>query len=113
VEVLARDRGLPGDLRVVRDPYIGGVSQAHEWLKPMRRCRSNRIAFDADGLVNEPAKEWFDVYDFQGPDAFSNAADYRAFLCMADVESLAGRSAQAKRTRTMPNASTRSTSRLL
>lgn len=77
---------------------IGGVSQAHEWLKPMEAV-ADRIEshFDADGLVNEPGKEWFDVYDFQGPDAFSNAADYRAFLCMADVESLAGRSAQAKR----------------
>lgn len=79
---------------------IGGVPQAHEWLKPMEAV-ADRIEshFDADGLVNEPGKEWFDVYDFQGPDAFSNAADYRAFLCMADVESLAGRSAQAKRYR--------------
>jgi hypothetical protein len=79
---------------------VGGIQQAHEWLKPMEAV-ADRIEthFDADGLVDEPGKEWFDVYDFQGPDAFSNAADYRAFLCMADTETLAGRPALAKRYR--------------
>jgi hypothetical protein len=77
---------------------IGGMSQAHEWLKPMEAVADRIEAkFGGDGLVDEPGKEWFDVYDFQGPDAFSNAADYRAFLCMADVETLAGRPARAKR----------------
>lgn len=79
---------------------IGGMPQLNRWLKPMEAV-ANRIEgyFDKDGLVNEPGKEWFDVYDFQGPDAFSNAADYRAFLCMADVETLAGRPGIAKRYR--------------
>jgi hypothetical protein len=79
---------------------IGGLPQAHKWLKPMEAV-TDRIEshFDRDGLVDEPGKEWFDVYDFQGPDAFSNAADYRAFLCMADVEALAGRQDLAKRYR--------------
>lgn len=77
---------------------IGGAAQAQKWLKPMEAL-TDRIEshFGSGGLVDEPGKEWFDVYDFQGPDAFSNAADYRAFLCMADVETLAGRAAQAKR----------------
>jgi hypothetical protein len=77
---------------------IGGVPQAHEWLKPME-AMTDRIEahFNGDGLVDEPGKEWFDVYDFQGPDAFSNAADYRAFLCMADVETLVGQPNLAKR----------------
>ncbi len=79
---------------------IGGMPQAHKWLKPMEAVTDRIEAhFDADGLVNEPGKEWFDVYDFEGPDAFSNAADYRGFLCMADVETLAGRPALAKRYR--------------
>ena len=79
---------------------IGGLPQAREWLKPMEAV-TNRIEshFDRDGLVDEPGKEWFDVYDFEGPDAFTNAADYRAFLCMADVEALAGRQDLAKRYR--------------
>lgn len=79
---------------------IGGISQLHKWLKPMEAV-ANHIEshFDKDGLVDEPGREWFDVYNFQGPDAFSNAADYRAFLCMADVETLAGRFAMAKRYR--------------
>ena len=79
---------------------IGGRPQAHEWLKPMEALADRIEArFGGDGLVDEPGREWFDVYDFQGPDAFSNAADYRAFLCMADVETLAGRPAPAKRFR--------------
>jgi hypothetical protein len=79
---------------------IGGLPQAHEWLKPMEAVADRIEAhFGGDGLVDEPGKEWFDVYDFQGPDAFSNAADYRAFLCMADVETLAGRLDLAKRYR--------------
>jgi len=79
---------------------IGGLPQAHEWLKPMEAIADRIEAhFGGDGLVDEPGKEWFDVYDFQGPDAFSNAADYRAFLCMADVETLAGRPVLARRYR--------------
>ena len=79
---------------------IGGMPKAHEWLQPMEAVTNHIEAhFNDDGLVNEPGKEWFDVYNFQGPDAFSNAADYRAFLCMADVEKLAGRPAMAKRYR--------------
>ena len=79
---------------------IGGLPQANKWLKPMEAV-TNRIEshFDRDGLVDEPGKEWFDVYDFEGPDALTNAADYRAFLCMADVEALSGRQDQAKRYR--------------
>jgi hypothetical protein len=79
---------------------IGGLPQAREWLKPMEAVTDHiESHFDRDGLVDEPGKEWFDVYNFQGPDAFSNAADYRAFLCMADVEELAGRQDLAKRYR--------------
>jgi len=79
---------------------IGGLPQANEWLKPMEALTNHiELHFNHDGLVDEPGKEWFDVYDFEGPDAFSNAADYRAFLCMADVEELAGRPDLAKRYR--------------
>jgi len=79
---------------------IGGLPQAKKWLKPMEAV-TNRIEshFDRDGLIDEPGKEWFDVYDFEGPDALTNAADYRAFLCMADVEALLGRQGLAKRYR--------------
>jgi len=77
---------------------IGGMPQLQEWLKPMEAV-TDRIEthFGPDGLVNEPGREWFDVYDFEGPDAFSNAADYRAFRCMADLETLAGRPDRARR----------------
>jgi hypothetical protein len=79
---------------------IGGLPQVNKWLKPMEAV-TNRIEshFDRDGLVDEPGKEWFDVYDFEGPDALTNAADYRAFLCMADVEALSGRPDLAERYR--------------
>jgi hypothetical protein len=79
---------------------IGGMPELNHWLKPMEAVANHIEAhFDQDGLVNEAGREWFDVYDFQGPDAFSNAADYRAFLSMADVETLAGRPAMARRYR--------------
>jgi hypothetical protein len=79
---------------------IGGLPQARRWLKPMEAV-TNHIEshFNHDGLVDEPGREWFDVYDFEGPDALSNAADYRAFVCMADVEDLEGRTDLAKRYR--------------
>jgi hypothetical protein len=79
---------------------IGGLPQANEWLKPMEAL-SNHIEsyFNHEGLVDEPGREWFDVYDFEGPDAFSNAANYRAFLSMADVEQLTGHPDLAKRYR--------------
>ena len=76
------------------------MRQANKWLKPMEAV-TDRIEshFNRDGLIDEPGKEWFDVYDFEGPDALTNAADYRAFLCMADVEALAGRPDLARRYR--------------
>lgn len=79
---------------------IGGEQQAREWLTPMEALAHHiESHFDRDGLIDEPGKEWFDVYNFQGPDAFSNAADYRAFLCLADVEMLEGRRDAAQRYR--------------
>ncbi len=79
---------------------IGGKPQMDHWLKPMEAV-ADRIEghFNKDGLVDEAGKEWFDVYDFQGPDALTNAADYRAFLCMADVETQAGQPEKAGRYR--------------
>jgi hypothetical protein len=78
----------------------GGKAQLQPWLRPMEAV-ADRIEshFNKDGLIDEAGREWFDVYDFQGPDALSNAADYRAFLSMADVETLAGRPALAQRYR--------------
>ncbi len=96
-------RETPADLEisawyVIRT--IGGMKQLNQWLKPMEAVADHIEAhFNKTGLVDEAGKEWFDVYDFQGPDAFSNAADYRAFLCMADVETLAGRPGMAERYR--------------
>ena len=79
---------------------IGGKTQMDHWLKPMEAV-ADRIEghLNKDGLVDEAGKEWFDVYDFQGPDALTNAADYRAFLCMADVETQAGQPEKARRYR--------------
>lgn len=79
---------------------IGGKPQLNQWLKPMEALSDHLEHFARkDGLIDEPGREWFDVYDFEGVDALSNAADYRAFLCMADMEALAGRPALAQRYR--------------
>ncbi|MGH7952571.1 MAG: hypothetical protein ACREFE_11730, partial [Limisphaerales bacterium] len=83
---------------------IGGMEQLHLWLKPME-CLANHIEanFGSDGLIYYPdtghGSMWFDVYKFRGADAYSNAADYRAFRCMADLEMLAGNTNLAKRYR--------------
>jgi hypothetical protein len=80
---------------------IGGVEQLHHWLKPLE-CLGNNIAskFDSDGVINDGnARMWFDTYNMQGADAYSNAADYKAFRCLADLETLAGRPEMARRYR--------------
>jgi hypothetical protein len=83
---------------------IGGMEQLHKWLEPME-CLANHIEadFGSDGLIYYPdnghGSMWFDTYKFRGADAYSNAADYRAFRCMADLETLAGHADLAKRYR--------------
>jgi hypothetical protein len=78
---------------------IGGLKQLRLWQKPLE-CLANHIEsqFGPDGLVYYTGKRtmWFDTYKFQGADAYSNAADYRAFRCMVDLETLAGRPDLAK-----------------
>ena len=79
---------------------IGGMNQLHKWLQPLE-CVANDLAADfrPDGLIVHPGPErlWFDTYNIHGADAYANAADYRAFRCMADLETLAGRPAMATR----------------
>lgn len=79
---------------------IGGLKQLRQWRQPME-CLANRLEsqFGADGLIYHQGRGtmWFDTYKIQGADAYSNAADYQAFQCMADLESLAGRHDLAKR----------------
>jgi len=81
---------------------VGGVEQLKQWLQPLE-CLANHIEADlgSDGLIYYPDRGhgsmWFDTYKFSGADAYSNAADYRAFLCMANLETLAGRPDIAQR----------------
>ncbi|MGH8023793.1 MAG: hypothetical protein ACRED1_09445, partial [Limisphaerales bacterium] len=79
---------------------IGGLNQLRPWLEPLE-CLANRIEsqFGPDGLIYYRGHKtmWFDTYKFQGADAYSNAADYRAFLCLADLETLAGHTILAAR----------------
>jgi hypothetical protein len=77
---------------------IGGMDQLHQWLKPLEATAGHiESQFDKDGLIYDTNRGmWFDTYNIQGADAYSNAADYRAFLCMADLETLAGQPTLAK-----------------
>jgi len=81
---------------------IGGMEQLRQWFEPLE-CLANRLdsQFGPDGLIYHRGRGsmWFDTYKFQGADAYSNAADYRAFRCLADLETLAGRPAMARRYR--------------
>jgi hypothetical protein len=79
---------------------IGGMKQLRQWLEPLE-CVANHIAaqFGSDGLIYHHGRGtmWFDTYKMQGADAYSNAADYQAFRCMADLETLAHRPDLASR----------------
>ena len=79
---------------------VGGMEQLRPWLEPLE-CLANRIEgqFGPDGLIYHQGRGtmWFDTYKFQGADAYSNAADYRAFRCIADLETMAGYPDRARR----------------
>ena len=79
---------------------IGGNDQLHAWLESLE-CLANHLEaqFGPDGLIHhrDSGSMWFDTYNMQGADAYCNAADYRAFQCLADLESLAGRPDLAQR----------------
>jgi hypothetical protein len=79
---------------------VGGVEQLQHWREQME-CLVNHIEsqFGPDGLIYHRGRGnmWFDTYNYQGADAYSNAADYRAFCCMADLETLAGHLDLARR----------------
>jgi hypothetical protein len=79
---------------------VGGMKQLHRWIEPLE-CLANYLEanFGPDNLIYHHGRGtmWFDTYNIQGADAYSNAAAYRAFQCMADLETLAGRSELAKR----------------
>lgn len=78
---------------------IGGLDQLQRWVKPLEAVADHiESRFGDDGLIYDTDHGmWFDTYNIRGADAYSNAADYRAFLCMADLETLAGRPDLAKR----------------
>jgi hypothetical protein len=81
---------------------IGGEEQLRPWLRPLESLSDRLEAqFGADGLIYYQGRGtmWFDTYKYDGADAYSNAADYRAFRSMADLETLAGRTGQAERYR--------------
>lgn len=71
---------------------IGGREQLRRWINPLEAIADHIAAyFGPDGLIYEHGPGmWFDTYNIDGADAYSNAADYRAFQCMADLEALAG-----------------------
>ena len=79
---------------------IGGLKQLNRWLEPLE-CLANHVEaqFGPDGLIyyQDQHTMWFDTYKMQGADAYSNAADFQAFQCMADLETLAGRTTLAAR----------------
>lgn len=79
---------------------IGGLKQLRQWLEPME-CLANHIEsqIGPDGLIYYQGHRtmWFDTYKMQGADAYCNAADYWAFQCMADLETLDGRTDMARR----------------
>lgn len=84
---------------------IGGLPELEKSLRALECIAGDIESWSTDGLAyqgkvpgfNHGWDFWFDVYIIRGADAYSNAANYRAFRCLAELENLAGRPAMAKR----------------
>ena len=83
---------------------IGGLPELWKSLRALECIAGDIESWSTDGLAyqgkvpgfNHGWDFWFDVYIIRGADAYSNAANYRAFRCLAELENLAGRPAMAK-----------------
>ena len=82
---------------------IGGLAELDKSLYALECIAGHIESWSTDGLAyqgnvpgyNHGWNMWFDTYIFRGADAYSNAANYRAFRCLAELENLAGRPAMA------------------
>lgn len=83
---------------------IGGMKELAKSLYALECIAGEIEALDTngDGLADHgglpgsvTSGMWFDCYNMRGADAYSNAANYRAFNCLAALETLAGRPMQA------------------
>ena len=77
---------------------IGGLKELRKSLYALE-CIADEIESldtNGDGLADHGNGMWFDCYNIHGADAYSNAANYRAFRCLAELENSAGRPAMAQ-----------------
>jgi hypothetical protein len=84
---------------------IGGMQELAKSLYALECIAGEIEALDTngDGLADHgglpgaaTSGMWFDCYNMHGADAYSNAANYRAFRCLAELELLAGRPMMAE-----------------
>ncbi len=77
---------------------IGGMEELGKSLYALECIAGEIESLDTngDGLADHGNGMWFDCYNIHGADAYSNAANYRAFRCLAELEKLAGRPAMAE-----------------
>ncbi len=77
---------------------IGGMQELGKSLYALECIAGEIESLDTngDGLADHGKGMWFDCYNIHGADAYSNAANYRAFRCLAELENLAGRPAMAE-----------------
>ncbi len=76
---------------------IGGMEDLRQSLYALECIAGEIESLDTngDGLADHGNGMWFDCYNIHGADAYSNAANYRAFRCLAELENSAGRPAMA------------------
>ncbi|MHB1767748.1 MAG: glucosidase family protein, partial [Phycisphaerae bacterium] len=83
---------------------IGGMEELDKSLYALECIAGDIESWSTNGLAyqgkvqgfNHGFSMWFDCYIIRGADAYSNAANYRAFRCLAELENLAGRQAMAE-----------------
>jgi hypothetical protein len=85
----------------------GDMRLLHRWLPPLERLGAKIEAQDRDGNGLPEATgsgrpgdfapcNWWDTINFGHEDAYCCALAYRALLCLADLETMAGRPGQAR-----------------
>ncbi len=76
---------------------IGGMEELRQSLYALECIAGEIESLDTtgNGLADHGNGMWFDCYNIHGADAYSNAANYRAFRCLAELEHSAGRPAMA------------------
>lgn len=90
---------VTGDVKLLKRwlPHLEGFGSAIERQDRNGNGLPESVKPGVRGEIHCPTGNWWDQINFGHEDAYVSALAYRAFNCLADLERLAGRSAEARR----------------